>query len=67
MTTVGELAAITTIRVPPPGWDPDYQIAICRSADGYIVGYLADDTTPPVGTLLTRQPDRNGIPVFGVA
>ncbi|MEX2533215.1 MAG: hypothetical protein WD360_04560 [Nitriliruptoraceae bacterium] len=67
MTTVGKLAAITTIRVPPPGWDPDYQIAIFHSADGYIVGYLADDTTPPVGTALTRQPDRDGIAVFSVA
>jgi hypothetical protein len=67
MTTVGELAAITTIRVPSPGWDPNFQIVICRGDDGYTVGYLASDTTPPVGTPLTREPDRDGIPVFGLA
>jgi hypothetical protein len=40
---------------------------ICRGDDGYTVGYLASDTTPPVGTPLTREPDRDGIPVFGLA
>lgn len=67
MTAFGELAAITTIRVPGPGWDPDFQIVICRSTDGFTVGYLATKDTPPVGTPLTREPDRDGIPVFGVA
>lgn len=67
MTNAGELAAITTIRVPSPGWDPNFQVVICRGDDGFTVGYLATDDTPPVGTPLVRHPDRDGIPVFGVA
>jgi len=67
MTTAGQLAAITTIRVPSPGWDPNFQIVICSGSDGYTVGYLTGDATPPVGTALTREADRDGIPVFAVA
>lgn len=67
MTAAGALAAITTIRVPSPGWEPNFQIVICQGEEGFTVGYLATDDTPPIGTKLTRHADRDGIPVFGVA
>ena len=49
-----KLEAVTVIRVPPPGVEPGYAVAVVRDADGLHTARLLfdGDEAPAVGTPL---------------
>jgi hypothetical protein len=66
MTDLGPtLAAVTIIRVPPPGMEPGYAVAVVRDGDGlHTVRLLIDEEeVPAVGTPVEEVDS----PVPGVA
>lgn len=54
------LEAATVIRVPPPGLEAGYIIAVVRSEDGLRTGRLlcSPDDVPPPGTPVEPGPSR---------
>lgn len=61
------LEAVTIIRVPPPGYEPGYAVAVVRTAEGLRTARLRypDAEPPAVGTPLERaEPIASGVPTY---
>ena len=61
------LEAVTVIRVPPPGYEPGYAVAVVRTAEGLRTARLRypDDELPAIGTLLEpAEPAEPGVPTY---
>lgn len=61
------LEAATVIRVPPPGYEPGYAVAVVRTDDGLHTARLtySGDQLPPVGTELEpAEPEAPGVPTY---
>lgn len=61
------LEAATVIRVPPPGLEPGYTVAVVRTPEGLRTGRLlcSPDAVPAPGTAVERaESPAQGIPAY---